>query len=450
MKHHHFKKTFQIISSIAVFTILIISSAKNTLPVNASVVANMHGAIWSFMPTDSDECIKGYNQGEPVPCGTNVGDGTNASSGQGLGWALMNSTPDDANSTVPYGVSLDSATGIFSGYAWSGDEGYNQGDLPGGFWVDFGPTDTPPTESGNLPVSARIEPTCFASTTTTTCPVIGWIRYIPGELTDQSITGGWDGWVSLKGASKVPPYNYGITYDKTDGTFTGDAWGSNVAGWVRFPKTISTVHVTALTCMDTSGVSYPYYPGQAIPAACTTVDLCSNLNGIQTTLPWQDPNTLVWYTHYPNDPVGICTKTTVLTCTDPTADNNGGPLPCTYPADYCTLHPSACTGSFCQLHPSLCTVTDLCQPPAANAAGNQTGPGPWQVGGVWYGLAGGFCKVSVCSNYPDATHTDTFYALPPAGEIALPDGTCGTATNWCASHPCNTTGGTIKPIYKEN
>jgi hypothetical protein len=134
MKHHHFKKSFQVMASIAIFTMLIISTAKNTLPVKASLVANMHGAVWSFMPSDSDECIKGFNTSGGLPC-TNgvVGDKTNFSAGQGLGWALMNSTPDDQNSTVPYGVNLDTATGVFSGYAWSGDEGYNHGDLPGVF-----------------------------------------------------------------------------------------------------------------------------------------------------------------------------------------------------------------------------------------------------------------------------------------------------------------------------
>jgi hypothetical protein len=62
---------------------------------------------------------------------------------------------------------------------------------------------------------------------------------MPGEITDQTIAGGWDGWVSLKGINKIPTYSYGIIYNKIDGTFTGDAWGDKVAGWVRFPKQLA-------------------------------------------------------------------------------------------------------------------------------------------------------------------------------------------------------------------
>jgi hypothetical protein len=228
--------------------------------------------------------------------------------------------------------------------------------------------------------------------------------------------------------------------------------GRQSCGVGTISKTISPVHVNALQCSDSTGVSYQYFPGQALPAACVAIDLCTNVGGAQTVLPWQDPVSHLWYDQDPNGAKGICKQVVPKICTDPLADNNGGPLPCTYPIDFCKLHPADCnpTGNFCKEHPDLCTNVDLCQPPAADAPGTQLGTGPWQVSGVWYGLSGGICAKSVCSNYPDATHTDTFYATPPTGEIALPDGTCGTAVNWCATHPCTGSGTTIKPIYKEN
>ncbi len=453
MKRHiknHFKKVFQIVASIALFTLLIIQTGKNITPAKASVVPNMHGAIWAYMPTDSDECIKGFNASGNLPCVNGItGDGSNPASGQGLGWALMNS--NDNGDPVPYGVSLDVTTGALSGYAWNSDEGISPGDLPGGYWIDFSPAGPYPQfqSQGISDGPARIEPNCFASTITTTCPVIGWIRYLPGTLTDPTITGDWDGWVSLQGAMKVPPVSYGVTYDKTNGTFIGDAWGDSVAGWVRFPKTISTVQVDPLTCTDNSGgvvITHTYYPGQPLPPGCVPInDLCTNIPGVQSALPWLNTNSGIWYDHYPNDPVGICKKTSITTCTDTTASNYGQSLPCTYPPNYCQLYPQNCGGgsNFCKDHPDLCANVDQCSP---LPPGDQTGSGPWQVSGAWYGLSGGVCKPSVCPNY-----TDTYYATPPTGEVVLPDGNCGKPADWCASHPCTTEpGGKLKPIYKEN
>jgi len=115
------------------------------------------------------------------------------------------------------GVFIDNATGNFSGYAWSDNIG----------WIDFAPTSGFP-EAPNY--GARVA--------WTTGEVSGWAKAVAGGT-----TGGWDGWIKMRGTSP----DYGVSINKTTGNFSGYAWGSDVVGWVDFSKVTTSVTTVAPT-----------------------------------------------------------------------------------------------------------------------------------------------------------------------------------------------------------
>ncbi len=126
-----------------------------------------------------------------------------------------------------YGISFDS-NGDMSGYAWSDTIGWisaNTGDLTGC-----------PSGSCRAKLSGN--------------GLQGWLKALAGG---SSQSGGWNGWISLKGSSPA----YGVT-ENANGTFAGYAWGSDVVGWINFSYASTTYGIT---------------------------DLCPNINGNQTTVP---------------------------------------------------------------------------------------------------------------------------------------------------------------------
>jgi len=112
-----------------------------------------------------------------------------------------------------YGVSVDSGTGIFSGYAWSEHIGWIRFDPPGPYPID-------------PQYSARVDLT----STGTVCGGAGWVCGWARALVDG---GGWDGWIKL-GPIIFDSTNHGVWLDTTAQEFRGWAWGSDVIGWISF------------------------------------------------------------------------------------------------------------------------------------------------------------------------------------------------------------------------
>ncbi len=109
-----------------------------------------------------------------------------------IGWVSFSGTAANGS---PYGVTVGGG-GVLSGYAWSDNIG----------WITFGPN------------------SCGAQANFSAGALSGFAQA-------TGAGGGWDGCISLSGASPA----YGVTLSGT--TFTGYAWGSDVVGWLSFSGT---------------------------------------------------------------------------------------------------------------------------------------------------------------------------------------------------------------------
>ncbi|MCK5022084.1 MAG: hypothetical protein KAR54_02450 [Candidatus Pacebacteria bacterium] len=120
-----------------------------------------------------------------------------------IGWISFNSNNGDDSGNIDYGVNIDNY-GLFSGYAWSDNIG----------WISF--------ESSDLSGCPGIDCRAWRDGNN----ILGWAKALSAD------GNGWDGWISLNtlsdGINNVP---YGWYVD--DGVLKGDAWGSDVIGWVR-------------------------------------------------------------------------------------------------------------------------------------------------------------------------------------------------------------------------
>lgn len=119
-----------------------------------------------------------------------------------IGWISFNCTNDNSCGTANYGVNKN-IDGTLSGYAWSSNIG----------WIQFGGLAGFPSGSGTTASNATVNGSN---------QLVGWARAISQDGV------GWDGWISLFGASP----SYGVTFSGT--SFIGYAWGSEVVGWVLF------------------------------------------------------------------------------------------------------------------------------------------------------------------------------------------------------------------------
>ncbi len=222
----------------------------------------------------------------------------------GIGWISLNSTNcdsdddgifgphNDENLHCPtsgisqrYGVTIDVNNNLV-GYAWSDHYG----------WIRFG---------GLCPINS-----CFPSGTDTysgeaylnnrrTAPldddyIEGWARACSvfetgcsGTLASQMARGGWDGWISLKGASNNYD-RYGIEYDVPSKSFKGFTWGASspVIGWISFDwAKIATTTPAASTarCGTAHGQDLTEPPTSATMCA---VGSASSLSTTGTTYNW--------------------------------------------------------------------------------------------------------------------------------------------------------------------
>lgn len=240
---------------------------------------NVHGWLWSDMPTTSDQAINPNN----MP------------GGRGFGWISMNGA--DAGAGGNYGVNLDMTDGWLTGYAWSEMGGYLWFDAPG-------PRPAHSLEPGNVTAPAQVDYNCLNSTQVV-CPVTGWARFIAGSGVS---TGGWDGWVSMQGGTSQNN-DYGVFYNKTTKQFSGNAWGDINAGWINFDNAYisTTPPPTNLTCITATGATITYLSTDPTPAACL-FSVCYDALGTQFTYPLGDPMpSQCVSTEPPDDPlVDLC------------------------------------------------------------------------------------------------------------------------------------------------
>ncbi|MCP6719243.1 MAG: PKD domain-containing protein [Patescibacteria group bacterium] len=100
-----------------------------------------------------------------------------------------------------YGVNIDTATGTFSGYAWSENVG----------WISFNESELTLCPTG----------TCRAEINLSTNEVSGWARAL-------NYGDGWDGWIHLRDTS------YGILRNPSANELEDWAWSDVVVGWISF------------------------------------------------------------------------------------------------------------------------------------------------------------------------------------------------------------------------
>ena len=166
---------------------------------------------------------------------------------ENIGWISFNNCidPTDVSTCGPedYGVLINSATGLFSGYAWARGTTAD----PGGIgWIKFdpsGPFPDLPNYSTCLDLPGPGQDCDGVGDYT----VSGWARACAGTANPDTTcdggpnpaAGGWDGWIKLEGtATDGSPY--GISLNTSSNEFEGWAWGGDdststaVVGWVSF------------------------------------------------------------------------------------------------------------------------------------------------------------------------------------------------------------------------
>ncbi len=145
----------------------------------------------------------------------------------GYAWSSLpdGNNPDDDGagwikfSGPNYGVVANTFSGNLSGQAWSENFG----------WLSFDSADIAGCPSA--PCQPNVNPSTGA--------VTGWARFIaaPTGTTDT-----WNGWVHLSDGS-----TYAVTYNSGTQEFSGNAWGENYIGWIKWKGTGYVVTMPPLT-----------------------------------------------------------------------------------------------------------------------------------------------------------------------------------------------------------
>ena len=186
---------------IFIFTALVVFLFLQAKEINAGAGDNVWGWAWSNMDdllTLEDEAT--------------------------IGWISFNST--SGGGSIDYGVhitEIDSATAVFSGYAYYDLDDPNTPTHETG-WVSFNRDDT------GAPPGDPDYGTYLAQTNLQTGEVSGWARAL-------TYGGGWDGWIKLRKHIDDWGVDYGVYIDKNTGDFHGWAWGlENLVGpgWLSF------------------------------------------------------------------------------------------------------------------------------------------------------------------------------------------------------------------------
>ncbi len=339
---------------------------------------------WSDMPDQSDQQITS----------------SNLARGSGAGWISLNSnglTSTGAStgyiSTVSYKVTIDDTTGQWNGMGWSEYMG----------WIDFNPSGPYPVQPGNT-ISGGVK------TDWSTGKTCGWARALAGG-TSQS--GGWDGWISMCGTS------FGVTIDSLTGQMSGMAWGDMVMGWIDFSRVKIVINPSAPSVTISATPNTLTCPTSSSPRGQSAT----------STITWSgtnvDPGTCVATGGYGFTGTQSGTSGTVTV----TGMNNAAT-----PFSITCNKASGATGSLTVTASTAITCSNLVVNPSdacplQGAVGNQTGTGPWQIQGVWYGLNNGICIVDQCIDNTQYPLTTGFQTLLPlnyqnVGCVCRPTGVC--------------------------
>jgi hypothetical protein len=194
-----------------------------------------------------------------------------------IGWINMSCDTDPAGCTAAngsYGVDMDPNTGNLSGSAWSSSIG----------WIGFVSSGCP---SGS----------CSAKYSSTTGDLTGWMQTCGGKIAsgaqstdvNNSCTGtprtdGSDMWISLSTQSGES-VTYGAKFSTTNGAGSGQAWGSDVIGWIDWSGVTLTLTPINGACGTANG--QPATTAPSTPAA-----LCSQ--GTPTAVTGTAPGPWTW------------------------------------------------------------------------------------------------------------------------------------------------------------
>lgn len=186
----------------------------------SSATDNVYGWAWSYGGVLGDSYAGGWISANNIDCDNDQ----NGNIDTGACGGNNTSTP-----ALGYGVNVD-ITGIISGVAWSPNMG----------WISFNRASTnnppfPPYNTGSGPIA----------TVDSSGNVTGWARVLAGcrnNLLDAfgnctgsaagNNAGGWDGWIKLAKEPTDTGVDYGVKL--IGNNFSGDAWGSDSGGWIRF------------------------------------------------------------------------------------------------------------------------------------------------------------------------------------------------------------------------
>ncbi len=181
---------------------------------------------------------------------------------------------DNLTDTVfDYGVNVDSATGNFSGYAWSENIG----------WISFAQSEAPPdsfvfsANCDNPAACDEISDNCTACYSSTDNNVYGWAKIL--SLGD-------DGWLKMSDDSIAAWSGNGASVDAVTSEFSGWAWNGNDTGagigWINFNCADEGV-----CAVSDYKVSLALPPGQP---AITSVTPLINFQCEGLVVSWNDVN----------------------------------------------------------------------------------------------------------------------------------------------------------------
>ena len=208
-----------------------------------------------------------------------------------IGWVDLNCANTNSCGVHNFGLAV-AQNGDISGYAWSDNIG----------WISANDSDLNGCPSGAC--KARLSGGNLQ----------GWLKVLAGG-TSQS--GGWDGWISLKGSSP----SYGPTL--SNGNFSGYAWGDTNVGWVDF-SLARTMYSTSCTpvysCTDSTTLHSTCPLPSGTDTTCASGQVCSGTS-CQDTYSCLNTHTIV------NDHTGATTN-----CPAPLICSSGSPSCVTAPA----------------------------------------------------------------------------------------------------------------------
>jgi hypothetical protein len=211
----------------------------------------------------------------------------------------------DISTGTPFARAQSSSLGCLSGDAWSDNIGWidfqcsnvtvqNDETITGAAWANPSDDVAGSNNIGWISFNAADTAACGAPATLTGATITGWAKAISAD------NNGWDGCISLSGSSPA----YGVTLPggtSISGDLAGNAWGSDVVGWISFNGTATNGSAYKVTFTTTAQPPPPlaitrfyanptrvrkgnastlYYTVASPPASCSI----TGTNGFSTTV----------------------------------------------------------------------------------------------------------------------------------------------------------------------